>query len=524
LRARRPLPPKYLAPQAGNRDLLLAAASGVLLGLAFPKAGLWPLAWVGLAPLLLSLRGAGPRRGLLLGYVAGAVQSGIVFYWVTYVTTKYGGMSLLAGSGVASLLALYLAIYPGLFGLGLAVASRAGLPQWVVAHALWVGLERLRGVAFTGFPWAELGASQYPWLHFIQAADLAGVAALSFVIVLANCALAALWPRPTRRALAPVAAAAAALALVLGYGALRLPQVERLAAQAPKLSVAVAQGNIEQALKWRAGWQQESIDAYRDLTIQAAKGHPQLIVWPETALPFYFLTEDGLTREVLAFAEGVDSHLLLGCPAVEMNSDEATYFNRAWLLGPGGRPVAKYDKVHLVPYGEYVPLKRYMPFLGTAVASVGNFQAGAAGQCLDMDGAPPAKIRAKIGVLICFESIFSGLARDAAAHGATLLANITNDAWFGRTSAPYQHFSQAVLRAVETRRAVVRAANTGISGFIGPDGRILASTGLYERTELPGTVPLLGVTTVYTRIGDVPAWACLAVSAGLVGWAWRRRE
>jgi apolipoprotein N-acyltransferase len=182
--------------------------------------------------------------------------------------------------------------------------------------------------------------------------------------------------------------------------------------------------------------------------------------------------------------------------------------------------VDKYDKVHLVPWGEYVPLKEWMPFLGTAVASVGNFQSGPDGyHCLQVGGRQPARL----GVLICFESIFSGLARQAVDDGATLLAVITNDAWFGRTSAPYQHFSQAVMRAVETRRAVVRAANTGVSGFIGPEGRVLAATGLYERVQVPAQVPLMETRTVYTRLGDAFAWACLAAVAGLLGLGYARR-
>lgn len=517
LRPSRPNPDSPL----GNLDLLLAAASGLLLGLAFPKAGLWPLAWVGLIPLFLALEGVSPRRAFLLGYACGAVQFGVILYWISYVTTTYGGMTLAAGAGVCALLVLYLALYPGLFGLGLALTGRAGWPLWLVAPPLWVGLERLRGVAFTGFPWAELGASQFPWLTFIQAADLGGVALLSFVVVLVNVALAQLSWRPAPRQLVPALVALVVLALSLLYGEFRLRQVDRLVAAAPRLPVAVVQGNIEQSLKWRDGLQDESIGAYRDLTRAALRGSPpELVIWPETALPFYFLLEEEHTPAVMEFLKGLPSHLLLGSPAYEVGSGgEVSYFNRAYLFGPAGRLLAHYDKVHLVPWGEYVPLKRYLPFMGTAVpATIGNFEAGRFG-LLEMDGQGAARI----GVLICFESIFSDLAREAAGGGATLLANLTNDAWFGTTSAPYQHFSQSVLRAVETKRAVVRAANTGISGLIGPDGRVLASTRLQERTQLGGSVPLLDVTTIYTKIGNTWAWGCLAWSAGLAAWAARRR-
>ncbi|MFH0810523.1 MAG: apolipoprotein N-acyltransferase [Pseudomonadota bacterium] len=494
-------------------DIFLAALGGGLVGLAFPKfVGLWPLAWVGLAPLLLALRHATPRRGLLLGAVAGIFEFSLVIYWIAYVTTTYGGMSLPAGVGVAALLVLYLAMYSALFGLGLAYASRCGLPQWVVAPPLWVGLEYLRGILLTGFPWAELGASQYTWNGFVQAADLGGVALLSFVVVLVNAALVAAWAEEkTSRGVVAGLAALAALSLTLTYGHFRLGHIEAAAAAAPKLAVVAVQGNIDQGVKWSDGFQGKSVEIYRKLTEKAAASHPDLIVWPETALPFYFLLEDRFTPKVMEGLKGLPSYVLLGSPAYDFDADDICYYNRAYLLAPGGQPTAKYDKVHLVPYGEYVPLKSYMPFLGKAVRAVGNFQAGRPGCCLSLGGPRPARV----GVLICFESIFADLAREAVGGGATILAVITNDAWFGGTSAPYQHFSMSVLRAVETRRAVVRAANTGISGLIGPDGRVLAATRLQERTYVRGVVPLMTIKTVYTKIGDAFAWLCLAVSGGL---------
>jgi apolipoprotein N-acyltransferase len=504
---------------AGSTDLFLAALAGALTGLAFPKWGLWPLAWVGLAPLIIALRGATPRRGFLLGYVFGLVHFVIILYWIAYVTTTYGGMSWLAGSGVTTLLVIYLSIYPGLFGLGLAWSVGRGIPRWVAAAPLWVALEYLRGILLTGFPWAELGASQYTWVRFIQAADLGGVALLSFVVVLVNGALADAWCKCSLRSLIPGVAALIAVALTLTYGDLRLRQVEALIVRAPKLSVVVAQGNIEQGVKWQEGYQLEAVRVYGELSAEAAKAKPDIIVWPETALPFFFLNEQRFTPTVLAMAKGLGSHVLLGCPAAESREDGDAFFNRAYLLSPAGQPVGKYDKVHLVPWGEYVPLQRYMPFLGKAVEAVGNFEAGDKGQCMDMAGRVPARI----GVLICFESIFADLGREAVRHGATLLAVITNDAWFGTTSAPYQHFSMAVLRAVEARRSVVRAANTGVSGFIGPDGRVMAATNLFERVQMGHEVPLLGTETIYIKFGDVFAWACLAAAGGLVVLASLRR-
>jgi apolipoprotein N-acyltransferase len=179
------------------------------------------------------------------------------------------------------------------------------------------------------------------------------------------------------------------------------------------------------------------------------------------------------------------------------------------LISPEGRPLGKYDKTHLVPFGEYVPLKRWLPFLGKIVAQVGDFSRGRVGANLEWS-------RGDLGVLICYEVIFPYISRAAVENGAALLINITNDAWYGRSSAPYQHYSMAVFRAVENRRALVRAANTGISGFIDPAGRIRKSTALFEEAAAARRMPLLTVRTIYNRIGDRFAVACIATAFLLV--------
>ena len=206
-------------------------------------------------------------------------------------------------------------------------------------------------------------------------------------------------------------------------------------------------------------------------------------------------------------------YFLIGAPAFELKGKNADYFNRAYLIGPGGEVLGTYDKAHLVPYGEFTPFKEYLPFLGKIVEHVGDFVAGPKGMTLDWQGR-------KLGIQICYEIIFPELSRQLTKNGAALLVNITNDAWYGTTAGPYQHFSLVVLRAVENRRALARAANTGISGFIDPVGRVLDPTPLMEEAAVTRALPLLTTETIYTRFGDVFAFVCLSIALVGAGWEW----
>jgi len=285
------------------------------------------------------------------------------------------------------------------------------------------------------------------------------------------------------------------------------------------MRVAVIQGNIEQSQKWDRAFQTKTIDTYTRLSLSTRAQKPELIVWPESAAPFYFLAEVPPTRKVMQAVTEAGAHFLIGAPSFELRGKQADYFNSAYLVGPGGEVLGKYDKAHLVPYGEYTPFKEYLPFLGKIVEHVGDFKPGIKGRTLDMQGR-------KLGIQICYEIIFPALARAMVQNGAGLLITITNDAWYGTTAGPYQHFSLAVLRAVENRRALARAANTGISGFVDPAGRVIDSTPLMEEAAVVQELPLLDTETVYTRIGDVFGAACLGISlvATIGAWLWARRQ
>lgn len=496
------------------KNFTFPIASGLLLTAAFPRAELAALAAVALIPLLLGIRSARPGEAFRLGWVAGMVHALGLVYWIVPTLGTYGGLPVWVSVPLLGLLAAYLALYPAAFA-GLLAGLRpppAALPM--LAPALWTALEYLRTHLLTGFPWALLGYSQYRQLHLIQISDMVGIYGVSFLLGALNAAgaLAAMavagrgWRgRPVSRKTAVVAAAATALltAGVWGYGAWRLDQVDRMAGAAPVTRAAVVQGNIEQAVKWDPAFQESSVEKYIALSARAMADRPELVVWPETAAPFYFTRNRRLTERVKAGVRKAGAFFVVGSPSAERAGDGVELFNSAFLVRPDGQIAGRYDKFHLVPFGEYVPLEEFLPFVDKLVAQAGDFGTGQKGEVLRSAGH-------RLGVLICYEAIFPSLARAAIRNRAGLLVNITNDAWYGRSSAPHQHFSMAVLRAVETRRGLVRAANTGISGFIHPSGRITGATGLFEDAVMTRPLPVLRTTTIYTRIGDLFAGLCLA--------------
>lgn len=496
--------------------LFLATVSGVLLTGAFPGGGVDWLTWFALLPLLAALDGQEKADALRLGLFAGVVHYLSLFYWLVPTMNVYGNLPFFLAVPVLLLLCFYLALFPALFSL---FAARCGHCRWrpfFLLPAAWVALEYLRSFLLTGLPWGLLGYSQFERLQLIQIADITGVYGISFLIVFCNVALFRLLEclciRPMGKqifrqpgALAPPAAACALVAAALLYGDHRITAIDRLAQQAEPRRITVVQGNIDQSQKWAPAFQAGSTRKYVTLSLTAAEADPDLIVWPETATPFYLFDHPELSERVLSGVRATGAHFLIGSPAYTFSGKQLQYLNSAYLVTPAGKSAGRYDKVHLVPFGEYVPLKRYLPFIGKMVAQVGDFTAGEKGAAL-----PWGKV--KLGVQTCYEIIFAPLSRAMVNNGANLLVNLTNDAWFGKTAAPYQHFSMVRFRAVENRRAVVRSANTGISGFIDPVGRVVAETGLYRDAVLTEEVPVMTSISFYTRFGDIFARFCLAAA------------
>jgi apolipoprotein N-acyltransferase len=401
------------------------------------------------------------------------------------------------------------------------LAKREPAAVSLAAPCLWVALEFTRGHFLSGLPWMLLGYSQYQWLPVIQIADITGVYGVSFLIVLVNVALAdlALWGWRRRRQQPPPrlpwrapAAAVLAAAAALAYGQAALSQANQAVAP-PALTVGLVQPNIDQAHKWDQAYRRETLDRYSRLTAEVAKG-ADLIVWPEAATPFFFEDEPIYRVEVSLLAHRAGAPLLFGSPALRRRPDGRPYLlNSAYLLLPDGRIAGRYDKRHLVPFGEYIPLhSSVLFFLDKLVEGIGDFEAGASATVFTpaaKSGAP----QAHVSTVICYEVIFPELVREFVAQGATLMTTITNDAWFGASSAPHQHFAMVVFRSVENRIAFARAANTGISGLIAPTGRILQATPVFTEQAIVGRLPLRQTQTFYTRYGDVFAYACAIITA-----------
>jgi apolipoprotein N-acyltransferase len=513
-------PPPGTADQRLMPPVAIAAAlaSGLLLTAAFPNVGQGWAAWIALVPFMAQVRRLTAGQAFRLGMLLAWVHYCTLVYWLLHTMSVYGGLPLWVGVPLLLLITSYGGLYLGLFALAVRALRQWSLPVLGLYPCLWVALEVIRSHLFTGMPWAVLGYSQHACLPLIQTAAVTGVYGLSFLVVAANAALMLVWEawraggdtnaRSGRRraavALVLVAGAAAGVAAI-GYRQIR--RVDRQIAAAPLVRVGYVQGNIDQGVKWDRAFRQATVDKYAALSIGTRPERPELLVWPETAAPFYLGYQRQLTAGVLDGVRKAGAAAIVGSPAFKRsNGKRMTLYNSAFLVTADGRIQGRYDKSHLVPFGEYVPLGRFLPFVRKLVEGVGDFKPGPPGRVL------PWGPR-RLGVLICYEAIFPELARRQVENGADLLVNITNDAWYGRTSAPYQHFSMAVFRAVENRRAMVRSANTGISGFIDPVGRVSGASGLFTEAAAVQPLPVMRGRTLYNRWGDVVGWGCVLVAA-----------
>lgn len=500
-------------------SIILAVTTGLLMTASFPKVDWGGFAWVAFVPLLYAIKGVSPRTSFKLGFLTGLVHYGTLLYWIVGVINHYGHVPTLLSVVIFMLLLFYLSVYPGLFAVAVSQLRERSLPFYLIGPFFWVALEYIKSFLLSGFPWENLGHSQYDQLHLIQISDILGVYGLSALIMAVNGVLFEFSNTVFRnRTLAwkPLVGVGLVLGGFLVYGAWRIEKTDRIIEDAPKRIVVLVQGNIDQSVKWLPSSQHETLRRYATLSTDALKTIPELIIWPETALPFYFLHDEDLTAETLELVRTSGVHFLLGSPSFRRTGQGIRYYNSAYLVGPTGKVVGKYDKVHLVPYGEYVPLKRCFPFLGKIVEAVGDFDSGQKGQVLSWGNE-------RIGMLICFEAIFPELARSMVQNGAQLLINITNDAWFGKSSAPYQHLSMVVFRAVENHLVVARAANTGISAYVDPVGRLLDQTPLFEEAMRSRALPMMSHKSFYARHGDIFAIGCILTS--LILWIeafWRR--
>ena len=474
----------------------MAAASGLLLVLALPKPDLHYLGWAAPAPLLIALTTCESRRSAAAaGYVAGLCFFGGSCYWIVSTMTVYGGLSAPLAAGVFGLFVTVFAGHTALFALWTRIhVERFGIRGVLLAAPTWVAVELLQShLVFGGFPWMLAGYALAPFAGLLQVVAWTGVYGLSFLLVGVGSLIAFGVRARDGRALALAGAV-----IVLGF-VLPAPPVET---PSDPFGVRVVQTHIDIEQSWAADDRVRLMDALEALTVEAGPG-VDLVVWPETPAPFRMDGGSFFERRARAIAGRLDSNFLFGY----IDSIGQMPSNSAGVVAPSGEQVARYDKIHLVPFGEYVPLRSVLFFAESMVRNVGDFAPGVEHTVSRVGGR-------RLAATICYEDVFPGLIRRFTGRGAEVIVNITNDGWFGETSAPYQHLRMSRVRAAENRRYIVRAANTGVSAIIDPYGNIVARTEIGERRVLDGVAGYRGDLTVYVRYGDVFAW--LAALASVV--------
>jgi apolipoprotein N-acyltransferase len=516
---------------------LLVGLSSFLQVLIFPLPGFYILSWIAFAPLVVALlrarpagileidgaanlQAATPGQAFLLAYVSGILWYAGTCYWIYDTMHQYGGLSAPLALLALFLFCLYLGLYHGLFGLLLSLSVGPGRDNRLAlatAPFLWVAVELARN-GVTGFPWNLLGTAQVDNISLSRITTWTGVYGVSFEIMLVNVAVASafLVPRKKRNALLIASLAAAA---VLQAGSL---------VDAPDLptdhSALLVQENLPVDANWTRDTFESTLHQLTDLSEHAAGGSPSsasaapgfpqgkedLIVWPESPAPFF--TSDPLFRDpVSKMARDTHTWVVTGAigstPASQSGTSHSQVFNSAALISPSGEWAARYDKVHLVPFGEYLPFPRLFAFAGGLTKEVGEFKVGPS-------RAPLRAGSTRLGVFICYESVFPGEVRQFADQGAQVLVNLSNDGWYGDSGAYAQHLNQTRMRAIENDRWLLSATNTGVTASIDPYGRVVARLPRKERDALAAPYALTSVTTFYTRHGDWFAWLCAIISAG----------
>jgi apolipoprotein N-acyltransferase len=467
------------------------------------------------APGPTSIRPRG-RRFFFLGWITGFVGSAITTYWVVTVMAKYGGFAPWVAVPIGALLWAYLGLFTGAGALvtGWTVRRRGVIGLWA-APAAWVTFEWLRSWLFGGFPWTLLGTSQAHVLPVVQFASVAGVFGLSGLLVMVSTAAAAVALSRHGRHLRMAAVTMGVLAVVVAGGMFRLAD-GRLTQSGTPLRVGIVQGSVPEDLKFDPAYRDGIIARYLALSRQVIGSGARLVIWPESSTPFFFNLESQLALPIRKLAVETRTPFIIGTDDLvpPVGHEPQHLYNSSIVLGPDGQSHAEYRKVYLAPFGEYVPFQKLLFFVGPLVDAVSNFTPGTEATVL------PTSV-GTVSTSICYESVYPWLSRAFVAHGSQLLAIITNDAWFGTSSAASQHFDQGSVRAVEEGRYVVRAANTGISGIVDPYGRVLAETALFVPTAFVADVRLLDGHTVYEMTGDWVAWIGAAISAVLIFWGWR---
>jgi apolipoprotein N-acyltransferase len=492
------------------RTLLLGALFVLSYALGTPGYDVPALPFVCLAPLLaLTAEAPSGRSAAWRGWVAGTAGSLPLYYWIAHTVAVKGKQGWPLGGIAALLVSAYIGAYFSAAGAAARrLSGRYGAKGLWAFPLVWVGLELARSHLFSGFPWMLLGYTLAGSPLLRQAADLAGVSALSFLLALSGASVylstAAAGGRAWGRGLLLAVPAVASAAFLWAYGAASRSPPEPLPPTGPPLTVGIAQGGIDQSVKWDPGNQEKTLDVYEDMTIRARDSGARVVVWPETAAPFFYGWDPGLTRRLDGIAARAGVPLVFGAPWYDP-AEGGKVYNSVFHMDDRGVVRGRYDKRHLVPFGEYVPLRRILFFLKKLTVGENDFSAGTGPVLFDIAGT-------RMAPSVCYEAIFPQVLRDGVAVGAGCLVNVTNDAWFGDTVAPYQHLAMARMRCVEFRRPMVRAANSGISAVIDSRGEVVASLGLFRQGAVTAEVRGGSGSTPYEKYGEIFGISCSIIA------------
>lgn len=515
-----------------QHKIALSILTGVLVCLSFPTTfysielpAMGFLGWIALVPLITVIRRETPRRAFLYTFIAAIVFYSGSLFWVYNAMYAYGGISLTQSILITILLILVVSIYISLAPFfARSIESRYWGEFIVWLPAAWVGVELLRNyVPCNGFPWSNIAMSQWQHLPLIQIVDLVGIYGLMFLMVWVNVFIAELIAKMRGEAVQffiPKSIITALLVIsTLGYGFYRLNTIPKTLSAYPSFAVGMIQGNIPQGKKWEPKSAVDNLNVYRVGAGKLMQGSVELIMWTEASFPWVIKTTDtNIDPKALGMPGGIVTKTPYTLFGAVSENEKGTYHNSAILFDAEGEIVGRYHKTHLVPFGEYIPYQRIFFFARKFTELAGTFENGKSYDPL-VAGA------GRLGMLICYEDVFPEISRKTVMHGANLLTNITNDAWFGPFSAQRQHFALSIFRAIENRRFMVRANNSGISAVVMPTGEVTVESKTFEPALLVSPVALMDVITPYTRYGDWFANACLIYTLlGMIMTVIKRRQ
>lgn len=502
-----------------DKNIFLAIGSGLLMSASFPPINFYVAAYICWIPFFIALRNLTLIKAIVLASIFGMTHEFILLSWIIPTLTTHANFSWIYAGTITFVISCILSIWYIIFGVLIHFTVKKPAHLFVLPF-FWVALEWSKQFGPLAFPWELLGYSQYKFKYLIQIADCLGVYGVSGLVMLINVCIFIfvlfvmdrqwrMYHVSRKLLMYSITIATFTLATTVIYSSIRIAQTDKLICRSNYQSIMTVQPSIPQQEKWQGDNRISITQKMVQLSYSEKNKASDLVVWPETALPYAFHSKHHLRQYVLNAIKQMHIGVLVGSPSFIDKGDQIFYFNSALLIDEKGKIISRYDKVRLVPFSEYMlfpSFRNLWRFLG---APENKFSSGKEGKTLLLNDI-------QMGVQICFEIIFPDYSRKMVKNGANVLINISNDAWFGRTACPYQHFSMAVFRSVENKRALIRCANTGISGMIDPCGRIVSQSKLFETNTMIHHTPLLHTQTVYSKWGDFFPVIALILSLGYV--------